>query len=77
MENAEICRRFCKDFKGFSGGIQDDTSKIYDFFGGRFEHIAIQCDIVFNKEKFILRSAVRIVFADRGRRRLRRIYCGS
>lgn len=56
MENAEICRRFCKDFKGFSGGIEDETSKIYYFFGGRFEHIAIQCDIVFDKEKFILRA---------------------
>ncbi|MFF2752999.1 class I SAM-dependent methyltransferase [Psychrobacillus sp. NPDC058041] len=55
QENEQIFRRFCPDFKGFSGGIGYMDEKIKTFFCN-FDVHRFQNDLQFNKSKFIERN---------------------
>ena len=55
IENEQIFKRFCKDFKGFSGGIGYMDESIKTFFGN-FEVHRFQNDLYFDKSKFIGRN---------------------
>lgn len=54
-ENEQIFKMFCKDFKGFSGGISYMDESIKAFFED-FEVLRFQNDLQFDKLKFIGRN---------------------
>ena len=54
-----IHRKYCPDFKGFSGGMrgtEDESDHYNDFFDGDYEVMVFQNDIVFDLEGFIGRN---------------------
>lgn len=51
----EIFSRFCPAFKGFSGGIQKNDSRIGQFFDSKYECVTFDNPIIFDREKFISR----------------------
>lgn len=56
-ENAEICRRFCPAFKGFSGGMEEKTESLDLFFGKNgYEVRLFSNDLIFDREGFISRN---------------------
>jgi len=57
-ENEAINRKYCPDFKGFSGGMRftGDNEEIEDFFDGRFEARVFPNDLVFDEQEFIGRN---------------------
>ena len=57
IENAQICRRLCPNFKGFSGGQQEDPEVFSSFFKkGVCEHRKFQNDLKFDMDSFIGRN---------------------
>ena len=57
QENAEICRRFCPAFNGFSGDPQQDPSVFRAFFrDGKYECRTFRNDIMFDLDGFIGRN---------------------
>lgn len=52
----QIYSKYCPDFRGFSGGIEKDDPRIMEFFRGRYDYVAFDNPLYFNKEKFIARS---------------------
>lgn len=65
-ENAEICRKYCPGFTGFSGGIKNMDSAVTYFFETKYEKKIIRNDLKFTKEKFIerLKSASYMISED-------------
>lgn len=56
IENAEICKKFCPNFKGFSNKFNDTAiSKINTFFNGKYEIQKFPNNLTYSKEKFIER----------------------
>ncbi len=55
-ENALICKKYCPNFKGFSGGLEQIDADISKFFDNRFELKRFENDLLFEKAKFIERS---------------------
>ncbi|MFW5437638.1 class I SAM-dependent methyltransferase [Paenibacillus apiarius] len=56
-ENAEICKKLCSGFKGFSGGIDASPDIYKDFFkDGNYEYKEFRHDLEFNMEGFIGRN---------------------
>lgn len=55
-ENAAVCKKYCPDFKGFSGGLEHMEMDIDRFFGNCFETKRFANDLLFDKTKFIERS---------------------
>lgn len=49
-------QKFCPNFKGFSGGIHSDTSKIENFFNNKYEKKIFPNPLFFTEETFISRS---------------------
>ena len=56
QESYNIYKKYCPKFKGFGGGISDDTDKINDFFKNKYDYQIFDNPLTFNKEKFIKRS---------------------
>ncbi|MFV0412021.1 MAG: class I SAM-dependent methyltransferase [Oscillospiraceae bacterium] len=57
VENAAVNRQYCPNFKGFSGGIQEDPAFYANFFkNGRCECKAIENNLLFTLENFIGRN---------------------
>ena len=52
----QIYRKFCPDFKGFSGGIEKDDQRIRDFFDDKYEYVAFDNPLYLDRERFIARS---------------------
>ena len=52
----QIYRKFCPDFKGFSGGIEKDDIRIRDFFDENYEYVAFDNPLQLDRERFIARS---------------------
>lgn len=57
IENAEICKQFCPNFNGFSGGIEE-TPEVYKAFfkNGKYEYCEFMNDLVFDLEGFLGRN---------------------
>ena len=55
-ENAEIFRRFCPGFTGFSGGEDFDMSKIDAFFKKGYERLEYDNPLAYSMESFIGRA---------------------
>ena len=51
----QIFSKYCPDFKGFSGGIKKNDSRIIQFFRGEYDYAAFDAPLLFNKEKFTAR----------------------
>ncbi len=57
QENAAICQKTCSNFKGFSGGMEDNPAIFNSFFkDGKYELIKYQNDLIFNYEDFLGRN---------------------
>ena len=56
-ENAEVCRKFCADFHGFSGSRTRDPALFRAFFrGGRYEELEFPHDLPLDLDAFIGRN---------------------
>jgi SAM-dependent methyltransferase len=57
IENAEICRWYCPNFYGFSGGMADDQEIFKNFFrDGEYEFKRISNDLTLDLEGFLGRN---------------------
>lgn len=56
QELYDIYKKYCKNFKGFSGGIVKDDERIKKFFDGKYEYVEYDNPLFFDKNKFIARS---------------------
>lgn len=57
IENGELCKRYCPDFKGFSGGQEEKPEAFSSFFkAGVCEYRVFKNDLSFTKESFIGRN---------------------
>lgn len=58
MKNDEINRKYCPDFKGFSGGMRGAISKddFYDFFSGEYNEKVFSNDLIFDINGFVGRN---------------------
>jgi len=54
-ENAQVCRQYCPNFKGFSGGIENIDERINNFFDGKYEYVSYPNNLIFDEDKFINR----------------------
>ena len=52
----EVNKKYCPEFKGFSGGIVKDDARINDFFRGKYKRIEFLNNLYQNKENFVRRS---------------------
>ena len=56
-ENAEICKRFCPQFKGFSGGIEETPEVFAQFFrNGRYDYQSFDNHLEYSLDDFIGRN---------------------
>lgn len=55
-ENAELFKRFCPDFTGFSGGAAFDKSKIEEFFTKGYEKLEYDNPLKYSEHSFIERA---------------------
>ena len=56
--NKEVCelnKKFCPQFKGFSGGIKEDDERIVRFFNSKYEKHSFDNPLLYNEDKFISR----------------------
>lgn len=57
IENAEICKQFCPNFKGFSGGIEETPEVYKEFFkNGKYDYQEFKNDLLFDLEGFLGRN---------------------
>ena len=56
QELYQIYSRYCPRFKGFSGGIVKDDTRIKDFFGGYYDYLSFDNPLFFDKDRFVARS---------------------
>ena len=56
QELYQIYTKYCPNFKGFSGGIEQDDPRIKEFFDGQYDYVSFDNPLYFDKEKFISRS---------------------
>lgn len=57
LENAEICKKFCPNFNGFSGGIEETPDIYAKFFrDDQYEYREFRNDLAFTLEGFIGRN---------------------
>lgn len=55
-ENADICKKFCPDFKGFSNKLNKDAvSKISFLFNNQYETVRFENNLTYSKELFVQR----------------------
>ncbi|MNJ66661.1 hypothetical protein D3C77_627540 [compost metagenome] len=53
--NYQIFKKYCPNFYGFSSGMKDDETKIYDFFDGHVHTERFSNPLSFTKDTFIQR----------------------
>jgi SAM-dependent methyltransferase len=57
IENAEICKQFCPNFYGFSGGIGEDQKVFKQFFqNGEYEYKRFPNDLILDVDGFLGRN---------------------
>lgn len=57
MEAAAVCRKFCRNFKGFSGGKEETPETARRFFRDEtYEFTVFRHDLAYNREGFIGRN---------------------
>ncbi|MHB8064934.1 MAG: class I SAM-dependent methyltransferase [Ruminiclostridium sp.] len=57
IENAEICKKLCQSFKGFTGGQEEKSESFNMFFkAGIYEYKAFENNITYAKEGFLGRN---------------------
>lgn len=56
QELYQIYSTYCPNFRGFSGGIEQDDQRIKDFFGGKYDYVSFDNPLFFDRETFIARS---------------------
>ncbi len=54
-QNAVICKKYCPNFNGFSGGLEHIEADISRFFDNCFETKRFENNLLFDKAKFIER----------------------
>lgn len=55
-DSYDIYKKYCFEFKGFGGGVADDSSNIKQFFDNEYKYIEFNNTLEFTKDKFIKRS---------------------
>lgn len=55
-ENAQICKKYCPNFKGFSGGMENPDDHIRQFFDNQYEKLRFENNLKFDKIRFIERN---------------------
>ncbi|MDU5110599.1 MAG: class I SAM-dependent methyltransferase [Clostridium sp.] len=55
IKNAEICKKYCKNFKGFSGGFDIKSNSISEFFNNKYDLIKFENNLKYDEDKFIKR----------------------
>jgi len=55
-DSDEINRKYCPNFKGFSGGVDSFENNFAGFFTGKYESRAFQNDLTFDLDGFIGRT---------------------
>ncbi len=69
-ENAEVCRKFCADFHGFSGSRTRDPAPFRVFFrSGRYEELAFPHDLPLDLDAFVGRNLSASYAPQRGSER--------
>lgn len=58
IENYEVNRKYCPNFKGFSGGMHDKINEddFSDFFNGKYEIKVFPNNLIFDMDGFIGRN---------------------
>jgi SAM-dependent methyltransferase len=56
VESSEIYKKYCPNFKGYQGGMNDDDCRICELFDGDYKKVIFENPLEFTKEKFIMRS---------------------
>ncbi len=56
IETAAICKKYCPDFKGFSGGTEGMSERISDFFNSSYQELCFENNISYDLEGFIGRN---------------------
>ena len=46
----------CPDFRGFSGGIEEDDKRIDEFFDGKYDYVSFDNPVSYDKKHFLARS---------------------
>lgn len=63
----DVCKEFCPNFKGFSGGLKGDYSLVEKFFQGDFQELNFSNDLFYDRNTFvnrILSSSYALLPAD-------------
>ena len=55
-ESFKIFSKYCPNFKGFCGGMQQDDERIKKFFDNQYDYIEFDNPVIYDKNKFISRS---------------------
>lgn len=55
MEIEKLCRSFCPEFKGFSGGMNGDPSRVERFFDGAYDTVSFENDLIYTRDGFMQR----------------------
>ncbi len=55
-DNFAVNKKYCKDFKGSSNGIDFSKDAFSDFFSGEFELVEFCNDLIYTREDFIARN---------------------
>lgn len=55
-DNFAVNKKYCKDFKGSSNGIDFSKDAFSDFFGGEFELVEFCNNLIYTREDFIARN---------------------
>lgn len=56
IELFEVCKKYCPEFTGFSGGTQNSDDKIKRFFDGKYQIMTFSNPLLMNKQSFIDRA---------------------
>ncbi len=51
----KLNKEFCSEFKGFSGGINEDDERIVSFFAGEYKKLIFDNPLFYNEDRFISR----------------------
>lgn len=55
IKNAEICKKYCKNFKGFSGGFDIKSNAVSEFYNNKYDFIKFVNNLKYDEDKFIKR----------------------
>lgn len=51
----ELNKKFCSEFKGFSGGMKEDDERIDNFFRSQYKKLSFENPLCFDEDRFINR----------------------